>query len=380
MRERRPIRSVLTEATFDGRIIAHGEAGRGTSDMTQTSQARALDVGALVRTNLLGEAPAWKKVCDLVRRIAGNEAPTLVEGETGTGKELVARAIHYLGARRNFPFVPINCGALPDNLVESEFFGHERGAFTDARERRSGLVAEAQAGTLFLDEVEAMSPRAQVVLLRFLQDQTYLPVGGRAVITGDVRVIAASNAELDELVARGRFRRDLLFRLRVMHVRLPPLRERVGDVPLLANKFLERYCASYGRNPMRLSAASLASLEAHDWPGNVRELENLLLREFLLNDDESDELRLTAMHCNPSTGTPSAPPRFPVEFKCEKARIVAEFEKAYLRELFCFTRGNLSLAARVSRKDRATLKRLAKKHGIRTTAFREEEREPISER
>jgi two-component system response regulator GlrR len=348
--------------------------------MTQPSQAHAVDVGALVRTNLLGESPAWKKVCDLVQRIAANEAPTLVEGETGTGKELVARAIHYLGARRNFPFIPINCGALPDNLIESEFFGHEKGAFTDARERRGGLVAEAQAGTLFLDEVEAMSARAQVVLLRFLQDQTYLSVGGRAVITGDVRVVTASNADLVELVARGRFRRDLLFRLRVMHVRLPALRERVGDVPLLANKFLERFCASYGRKPVRLSAPSLASLEAYDWPGNVRELENLLLRELLLNDDESDELHITDAHCDASTRTPSTPPRFPVEFRCEKARIVAEFEKTYLRELFCFTRGNLSLAARVSRKDRASLKRLAKKHGIRTSAFREDEGEPISER
>jgi DNA-binding NtrC family response regulator len=348
--------------------------------MAQTSKAPSDDVEALIRTNLLGESPAWKRAFDLVKRIAGNEAPTLIEGETGTGKELVARAIHYLGARRNFPFIPLNCGALPDNLVESELFGHEKGAFTDARERRGGLVAEAHAGTLFLDEVEAMSARAQVVLLRFLQDKTYLPIGGRTVMTGDVRVVAASNAELTDLVARGRFRRDLLFRLRVMHVRLPPLRERVGDVAFLAKRFLERFCASYGRKPVRLSSASVAALEAHDWPGNVRELENLLLRELLLKDDESDELHVADVHCSSGACPPSAPSRFPAEFKCAKASIVAEFEKTYLRQLLRFTRGNWSLAARLSRKDRASLKRLAKKHGIQTAAFREEERERISER
>jgi DNA-binding NtrC family response regulator len=348
--------------------------------MTQTRQTPTDDGESLARANLLGDSPIWRRVLDLVRRIAGNEAPTLIEGETGTGKELVARAIHYLGIRRNFPFIPLNCGALPDNLLESELFGHEKGAFTDARERRGGLVAEARGGTLFLDEVEAMSGRAQVVLLRFLQDQTYLTVGGRAVITGDVRVVAASNADLADLIARGRFRRDLLFRLRVMHVRLPPLRERAGDVALLANRFLERFCASHGRKNLRLSATSLASLEAYDWPGNVRELENLLLREVLLSEDETEELNFTDAPGAPSARATPAQSRFPAEFKCAKARVVADFEKSYLRDLLCFAHGNLSLAARLSRKDRSSLKRLAKKHGIRAAAFGEDEREPGSER
>src|SRR5438105_14255141 len=159
----------------------------------------------LARRNLVGESPAWRDVERALPRVAAHDVTVLVEGETGTGKDLVARAIHYMGGRREFPFIPINCGALPDTLIESELFGHERGAFTDARERRGGLVAEACGGTLFLDEVEAMSPRAQVVLLRFLQDQTYAPLGGGKLAKADVRIIAASNADLGEAVARGRF-------------------------------------------------------------------------------------------------------------------------------------------------------------------------------
>src|SRR5438309_10754405 len=187
--------------------------------------------------NLVGHSPAFLDALELTKRFAACDATVLVQGETGTGKELVARAIHYLGARRDFPFIPLNSDSLPDTLVESELLGPERGAFTDARERRGGLVAEARGGTLFLDEVEAMSQRAQVGLLRFLQDQTYLPLGRRVVTQANVRIVAASNADLAEEVARGRFRRDLWFRLRVLHVRLPPLRERAGDAKLLAQIF-----------------------------------------------------------------------------------------------------------------------------------------------
>jgi DNA-binding NtrC family response regulator len=318
------------------------------------------------RLNLAGDSVAWRATLGLLRRIAAHDATALIEGETGTGKDLAARAIHYLGGRRDFPFIPLNCGALPDTLVESELFGYERGAFTDARERRGGLVAEARGGTLFLDEVEAMSPRAQVVLLRFLQDQTYLPLGGRTVAKADVRIVAASNADLGEEVARGRFRRDLWFRLRVLHLRLPPLRERAGDVALLARIFVERCARQHQRGPHCIAPQSLAALASHDWPGNVRELESVILREFLLHDGSGDELGV-------SLGQPpaaAASAAVPADFKRAKAIAVAEFERNYLRQLLTCTHGNISLAARLSRKDRSALNKLVKKHGIVTHLFR----------
>ena len=334
------------------------------------------DETAFSRLNLIGESAAWRGVLRTVHQIAVHDATALVEGETGTGKDLVARALHYLGGRRDFPFIPINCGALPDTLLESELFGHERGAFTDARERRTGLVAEAHGGTLFLDEIEAMSARAQVVLLRFLQDQTYLPLGGRAVAQADVRVIAASNADLSVEVARGRFRRDLWFRIRVLHLQLPPLRERPGDISLLAQSFVDRCSRRHKRGPHRLSAGSLAALEAHDWPGNVRELESVILREFLLHDPARDELELrapavSAAASSPELLLPAAPAvDVPADFKRAKAIAVAQFERNYLRDLLARTKGNISLAARLSRKDRSALNKLVKKHGIATHLFR----------
>jgi DNA-binding NtrC family response regulator len=315
------------------------------------------------RLNLAGESPEWRAALRRVQRIAAHDATALIEGETGTGKELVARAIHYLGPRRDFPFIPLNCGALPDTLVESELFGHERGAFTDARERRGGLVAEACGGTLFLDEVEAMSPHVQVVLLRFLQDHTYLPLGGRVLAKAAVRIVAASNAELAREVERGRFRRDLWFRLRVLEIRLPPLRERAGDVSLLAQTFVERLSRTHQQGPRRLSAASLQALEAHDWPGNVRELESLILREFLLCEG-GDELEVT-----PGSAPPSA---ITTDFKQAKERAVAEFERTYLQRLLACAQGNISLAARMSRKNRSALNKLVKKYGISTDRFRVE--------
>jgi DNA-binding NtrC family response regulator len=320
--------------------------------------------GEFARLNLAGESPAWNQVLRTLQRIAAHDATVLIEGETGTGKELVAHAIHYLGERREFPFIPLNCGALPDTLLESELFGHERGAFTDARERRTGLIAEADRGTLFLDEVEALSSRAQVVLLRFLQDQTYMPLGGRALAKADVRIVAASNTDLEEEVARGRFRRDLWFRMRVLHLRLPPLRERAGDVRLLAQLFIDRCCSRYNRGPHRLAPRSLAALEAHDWPGNVRELESMILREFLLHDTSSDDLSV-------EIGSPALGVIAPVaEFKRAKALAVAEFERGYLSQLLASTRGNISLAARMSRKDRSALNKLVKKHGLSVRQFR----------
>jgi len=181
-----------------------------------------------VRLNLVGESPAFLRALQLVDRISQCDATVLVQGEIGTGKELVARAIHYLGPRRSCAFIAVNCGAIPDSLMESELFGRVRGGFTDAKESRAGVIAQAKGGTLFLDEIDALSQRSQVALLRFLQDREYKPVGGSVVRNAEVRILASSNADLDALVAKGVYRQDLLYRLNVLSIQLPPLRQRVG--------------------------------------------------------------------------------------------------------------------------------------------------------
>jgi DNA-binding NtrC family response regulator len=320
---------------------------------------------AFARLNLLGESAVFREALRIIRRIAGVDATVLIQGETGTGKELAARALHYLSPRHACPFVPVNCGALPDNLLESELFGHERGAFTDAKQARRGLVAEARGGALFLDEVEAMTPRAQGVLLRFLQDHKYRPVGARMQAEGDLRIIASTNVDLEELVRRNHFRRDLLFRFSTLTITMPSLRQRGHDVVLLAEHFLDRYAVGYERARKRLHPDTVDWLLAHDWPGNVRELENLMLREFLLGD--GDTIRIKA----DERGSRGASDEATVEpFKAAKAHAVARFERSYLGKLLEKTRGNVSLAARISRKDRSALNRLAKKHGLSAVQFR----------
>lgn len=322
-----------------------------------------------VRLNLIGESDAFRKTTSLIQRLSEFDATTLVVGETGTGKEIAARAIHYLSPRRNFPFIPVHCGALPDNLLESELFGYEKGAFTDAKERRSGLVSEANGGTLFLDEVEAMTPRSQIVLLRFLQDQKYRAVGGRTLSTANVRIIAATNASLPDMVDQALFRQDLWFRLRILELTLPPLRERRGDPVLLARHFLNRFSEAYARPPRRLHPATIEWLDQYSWPGNVRELESLILRELLLG--EGDEIRVHSVSDRRTVppSRPSSAPFNPV-FKRAKAEAVADFERGYLATLLASTQGNISHAARLARKDRSALTKLAKKHGLLLKSFR----------
>jgi transcriptional regulator with PAS, ATPase and Fis domain len=321
---------------------------------------------AFERLNLLGDSPLFLETLRIIGRIASVDATVLIQGETGTGKELAARALHYLSPRRDYPFVPVNCGALPDNLLESELFGHERGAFTDAKQARRGLVAQAEGGALFLDEVEAITPRGQGVLLRFLQDHKYRPVGARAQLDGNLRIIAATNVALEELVRRNQFRRDLLFRFSTLCITMPPLRQRGHDAVLLAEHFLDRYAVGYGRERMRLHPDTVAWLLAHDWPGNVRELESLMLREFLLGD--GDTIRITA---DRAPGQPLGEHDAVQPFKTAKACAVASFERSYIGRLLEKAGGNVSLAARISRKDRSALNKLARKYGLSGEQFRD---------
>lgn len=317
----------------------------------------------------IGESAAFARVQRLIGKLSTCDAHVLIKGETGTGKELAARSIHYSGARREAPFLPLNCGAIPENLVESELFGHVRGAFTDAREAHSGVVTQAEGGTLFLDEIEALGSRGQVALLRFLQDLEYRPVGGSSPRNANVRVIAASNVDLSMLAHNGAYRQDLLFRLNVLVLEMPSLRNRSDDVVLLAEAFVARFGQRYGKGHLRLHPASIDWLRGQAWPGNVRELENLVHREVLFN--ERDTVRL-----GPATGP--APEIFNCssgctltrsDFRQAKAHVVAEFERAYLTELLARTGGNVTQAARLCGQERSRLNKLVRKHGLNRTDF-----------
>jgi two-component system response regulator GlrR len=320
------------------------------------------------RVNLLGDSSIFVEALRLIERMAAFDATVLIQGETGTGKELAARALHYLSDRREFPFIPVNCGALPDSLLESELFGHERGAFTDAKQAASGLVAQAERGTLFLDEVEAMTARAQVVLLRFLEDRQYRPVGGHRISSGNVRIVASSNVDLEDLVRLGHFRRDLLFRFSILTLTMPPLREREHDAVLLAEHFIEDFAAEYKKPAMRLHPDTVDWLGAHDWPGNVRELKNLMLREFLLAERDTIHLCGAADPAGSRNGDTDA---FSERtFKSAKAQALARFERNYLDQLLTRTSGNISLAARIAGTDRSALNKLVKKHGLIGAHFR----------
>jgi DNA-binding NtrC family response regulator len=338
----------------------------------QESRHAPLDEAALVEEfadlNLLGRSHAFVSALRLIKRIARCDAPVLIQGETGTGKELAARAIHYLGERRDHPFIPLNCGAVPDNLVESELFGHERGAFTDAKTHQAGVVALAEGGSLFLDEVDALSPKGQVVLLRYLQDQQYRALGSRIVQRGNARIIAATNADLASLVERGVFRRDLFFRLNVTSLALPALRERTGDARLLAEHFLARYRQQYGRPDLRLRPEAVHWLDRYAWPGNIRELENIVHRECLLA--EGDELRLGRDECAAQNERRARLVDRRSSFsaagslKQAKHEYLAAFEKRYLEALLTQTAGNVSLASRIAGKERRALGKLLRRHSI----------------
>lgn len=322
--------------------------------------AAAAMTDAAWHCELVGASPAFLAMLEQIRRVAASEAPVLIEGETGSGKELAARAIHYRGVRRAGPFIPVNCGALPDQLVEAELFGHERGAFTDAKAARRGLVAEADGGTLFLDEVDALSARAQVALLRFLQDQRFRPLGANRERSTQVRLIAASNQPLDEAIGLGHFRSDLLYRLKILHLQLPPLRARDGDARLLARHFIDVFSAKYRFAPKSLDTAMLEWIDGHDWPGNVRELENWVHRELLMADGPSIGALPRNRACDPcETAAPQSE-----NFQRAKAEAVRRFERDYVVKVLRQAQGNVTRAAQIAGKERRAFGKLLKKHGI----------------
>jgi DNA-binding NtrC family response regulator len=234
---------------------------------------------------LLGRSPAMEQVRQLIRKVARTQATVLIQGESGTGKELVARAIYRQSPRNSAPFIRVNCAAVPENLIESEFFGHEKGAFTGAMNKREGRFELAHGGTILLDEISEISPQVQAKLLRVLQERELERVGGSRTIKVDVRVIATTNRDLDQSVEKKEFRQDLYFRLNVVPVFVPPLRERREDVVFLAEQFMQRFARKHGVKPSGFSPACRAALEAHSWPGNVRELQNVIERAVILSAD-----------------------------------------------------------------------------------------------
>ncbi|MDH5191412.1 MAG: sigma-54 dependent transcriptional regulator [Gammaproteobacteria bacterium] len=328
------------------------------------SESTQLDFIAL---NLIGSSPAFQDVLKTIQKIAVYDVAVSIYGETGTGKELAARAIHYLGARAAGPFIPVNCGSLPDSLLENELFGHERGAFTDARNEQAGLIAQADGGTLFLDEIEALSPKAQATLLRFIQDKQYRPLGGKQFKTADVRIVSASNEILEQMMEAGKFRADLYYRLNVLPITLPALRHREGDIVTLAGFFLQQFQACYNTRPKRLHHLSQQLMERHDWPGNIRELENRLHRAFLISDDDvilPAHLQFNVDEASLEQVDLLQDEVHQLPFSMAKSNVLTQFEKEYLSALMKRSKGNVTLAARHANKERRALGRLLKKHDI----------------
>jgi DNA-binding NtrC family response regulator len=323
---------------------------------------------------LVGESPVFRQALQSVQRVAQFGATVLLAGETGTGKELVARAIHYLGAFRDGPLVPVNCGAIPEGLAENELFGHARGAFTGAHQNHGGVIAAAEGGTLFLDEIECLSLKCQATLLRVMQDLSYRPLGSDRLIQGRLRIVVASNRDLAAMVRDGEFRQDLFFRLSVLRINLPALRQRASDIPLLARHFVRKFAGQYQLPEKRLARSAEKILLAHPWPGNVRELENFIHRAFLMS--EAPQIEVSEHELSSFRDGEAAPEagRAPDDgqivlprgktFSSAKAEVIADFERRYLTRLMQDCGGNVSLAARLAGKERHTLRRLLQKHGL----------------
>ena len=324
---------------------------------------------------LIGQSPAMKKLFSVIERVAPTDASVLITGATGTGKELAARAIHDLSPRRDNAFVDINCSAIPDTLIEAELFGHQRGTFTGAHENRSGLFEKASGGTLFLDEVDALNLSAQAKLLRVLQERTVRRIGARANIAIDVRIISATNCDLSQAVAEGRFRPDLYYRLRVLPLQLPELCTRGEDVDLLVEHFLRLKSERMGQQARRFTPEALRALRDYPWPGNVRELENAI--EYALAIGMDDELGMADLPIEIANHVPSDLHDFRSVLQAYMNDTVplAEIEKRYILTVLQQFGGNQVRAAAALGIDRSKLYRRLRQYGVKAVKFFQEEEE-----
>lgn len=310
--------------------------------------------------NIVARSEGMRRVLEVVTRIAENDSTVYIHGESGTGKEVIARAIHLASSRRDNPFVAVNCAALPETLLESELFGHEKGAFTGAIRASKGLFAQAHGGTILLDEIGDMPLSIQAKFLRVLQERQFYPVGGERPLEVDVRVIVATNKNLEELVSQSLFREDLYYRIHVIPITLPPLRERPEDIPLLAESFLKKFGSQMKKEVKSFSPAAMQRLMLHDWPGNVRELENTI--EYAVAMTTQDVI--TEGLILPSKSGDLQEPVKPLKAARDA------FESSYLVRLLELTRGNISTAAELAGKYRADFYILLKKHRINPTDFK----------
>lgn len=324
------------------------------ADLERENRALHQQVAPDAFQGMLGASHAMQEVFNAIRKVATTEVPVLILGESGTGKERAAEAIHKLSKRKDGPFIAINCGAIPENLLESELFGHEKGSFTGAHAQRLGKVETAEGGTLFLDEIGELPQALQVKFLRFLQERVIQRVGGRKDIPVDIRLVAATNADLAKSMAEGKFREDLFFRLAVVKMKLPPLRERFGDVPVIANAILKRFAAENGNEKIRFSPNALRAMEKYHWPGNIRELENRVRRAAIMAEGSriSDaDLELTNAEAALSGVT------------LKEAR--ETLEKEYLSRALKRHKGNISAAATELGISRPTIYELMDRFGFR---------------
>lgn len=319
--------------------------------------------------NMVGRSGAMQAVFAAIERVAPSDFDVLILGETGTGKELVARCVHERSRRSQGHFVPVDCGAIPEDLLESEFFGHERGAFTGAQSRRLGLLEFAARGTLFLDEIGHLPPKLQAKLLRALQERRIRRVGGTEEISVDVRVIAATSLDLGDEVRTQRFRPDLYYRINVARIELPPLRQRAEDIPLMALHFLNRYAAEMGREPLELDPEAVEVLCGYAWPGNVRELQNIIKRVLAMS--RGDVIRVEDLPDEVVATAGDLPGKSRHGFFQLREQHTAAFERQYLSQLLADFGGDVSRAAAEARIPRGTFYRLLKKHGLTPTDFRE---------
>jgi len=335
-----------------------------TCKLVRQTQPEPLSSTTAERRGLIGKSPAFLTHIEKISQIAKLKANVLITGETGTGKELFARAIHYSSPRASQPFMPVNCGALPAELVENELFGHERGAYTSAVSLQTGLIEEANGGTLFLDEIDCLPVPAQVKLLRFLQEKEYRPLGSPRVKQANVRVIAASNANLEEAVGHGKVRQDLFYRLNIISIALPPLRDRKEDIPLLANYFLAKYARECEREIGGFSREALHLLTVYTWPGNVRQLEHAIERASVLckgNRIEVEDLLLSSADLDKGRES----------LQEAKAKEIARFERNYIQGVLAICKGNITQAAQVAQKNRRAFWQLIQKHAIDVARFKQ---------
>jgi two-component system response regulator PilR (NtrC family) len=315
--------------------------------------------------NLIGNSPHMQKIQELIRRMAPTDATILVYGESGCGKELVARAIHMNSMRRENVFIPVNCGAIAESLIESELFGYVRGAFTGAVNNKKGLFEVAHCGTLFLDEIGEMSLSTQVKLLRVLEEKEFIPLGGNVPHHADVRFVSATNRNLDELVKKGDFREDLYYRMNVMPIQIPPLRERKEDIPLLAGHFLSLHASHFHKQVVRFSDAAMERVLNYDWPGNIRELGNLIQRAVLMCEGEVIETKDIAGYIPYTISTAAGIyPDLPDEGIVLDDR-VAEFELFYIKKALQKTNGHMTNAAKLLHMSFRGLRYKVKKYNLK---------------